>query len=182
RLRRDAREAQVGEVALDRVAQGLRVGAHLEQGVLARDGLLLRGAGHALELGGGLGGHAGRVLDQPGGGVRREVPGAQLLGRALQARDEGIEGGGVDLAHRYAPFSPISRRAAARMPLTKPGASAPQNCLAVSTASEMAPSGGIGASPGAASGWTISSRAMRMIARSSGAIRSSVQPRAWRSM
>jgi hypothetical protein len=100
RLRRGAGEAQVGEVALDRVAQGLRVGAHLQQGVLARDGLLLRGAGHALELRRGLGGHAGRVLDQAGGGVGREVAGAQLLGRALQARDEGIEGGGVDLGHR----------------------------------------------------------------------------------
>ena len=30
------------------------------------------------------------------------------------------------------------------MPLTKPGASAPQNALAVSTASSIAPSGGIG--------------------------------------
>jgi len=38
------------------------------------------------------------VLDQAGGGVGREVAGAQLLGRALQARDERIEGGGVDLA------------------------------------------------------------------------------------
>ena len=41
-----------------------------------------------------------------------------------------------------------SRRTAPRIPLTNPGASAPQKRLAVSTASSIAPSGGIGASPG----------------------------------
>ena len=51
-------------------------------------------------------------------------------------------------------FSCISRSTAARMPLTKPGASAPQKVLAVSTASEIAPSGGIGRTPGATSGET----------------------------
>ena len=43
-----------------------------------------------------------------------------------------------------------SRSAAARIPLTNPGASAPQNSLAVSTASSIAPSGGIAWSPGSA--------------------------------
>ena len=37
----------------------------------------------------------------------------------------------------------ISRRTAPRIPLTNAGASAPQNRLAVSTASSIAPSGGI---------------------------------------
>ena len=37
------------------------------------------------------------------------------------------------------------------MPLTKPGASAPQNVFALSTASSIAPSGEIGASAGTAS-------------------------------
>ncbi len=69
---------------------------------------------------------------------------------------------------RSSPLSPraglaaarCSRSAAARMPLTKPGASAPQNSLATSTASSMAPSAGIGVSPGTASGWIISSSAI----------------------
>ena len=66
------------------------------------------------------------------------------------------------------------------MPLTKPGASAPQKVLAVSTASSMAPSGGIGRSAGMASGCRISTSAVRMIARSSGAMRATVQPLACR--
>src|SRR6478672_2890318 len=107
---------------------------------------------------------------------RPAVRGARLLGGTLQARDEAVEGGGVDLGHGSSGLSLMSRRAAARMPLTNPGASDPQKVLAVSTASEMAPSGGIGVSPGAASGWVISSRATRMIAFSSGAMRVTVQP------
>ena len=45
-----------------------------------------------------------------------------------------------------------SRSAAARIPLTNAGASAPQKRLAVSTASSIAPSGGIACSPGSSSG------------------------------
>ena len=66
------------------------------------------------------------------------------------------------------------------MPLTNFGASAPEYVLASSTASSMAPSGGIGVSAGAASGCSISSSATRMIAFSSGAMRSIVQPLEWR--
>ena len=61
------------------------------------------------------------------------------------------------------------------MPLTNPGASAPQNALAVSTASSMAPSGGIGVSASTTSGCSISSSAVRRMAFSSGAMRSSDQ-------
>ncbi len=45
-----------------------------------------------------------------------------------------------------------SRRTAPRIPLMNAGASAPQNRLAVSTASSIAPSGGIGSSPGTSRG------------------------------
>ncbi len=46
----------------------------------------------------------------------------------------------------------------------------------------IAPSGGIGLSPGMASGCSISVSATRMIAFSSGAMRSTVQPSASREM
>jgi len=50
---------------------------------------------------------------------------------------------------RHEPISPSrSRSTAPRMPLTKPGASAPQKRFAVSTASSIAPSGGIAFSLG----------------------------------
>ena len=45
-----------------------------------------------------------------------------------------------------------SRSTAPRIPLTNPGASAPQKRFAVSTASSIAPSGGIACSPGTSSG------------------------------
>src|SRR3954469_16670692 len=66
------------------------------------------------------------------------------------------------------------------MPLTKAPASAAAYVLAVFTASSIAPSGGIGVSAGTASGWSISMSAVRMIAFSSGAIRSTDQPSACR--
>src|SRR5256885_5263853 len=46
----------------------------------------------------------------------------------------------------------------------------------------MAPSGGIGVSAGTASGWSISTSAVRMIAFSSGAMRSMLHPSAWRAI
>ena len=83
-------------------------------------------------------------------------------------------------AYAALPLLRASRSTAASTPLTNPGASAPQNAFAVSTASSIAPSAGIGRSPSIRSGWSISSSAVRRIARSSGAIRLTVQPFAWR--
>ncbi len=51
------------------------------------------------------------------------------------------------------------------------GALEPQNRLAVSTASLIAASGGIGSSPAIRSGYSSSSSATRRIERSTGAIR-----------
>jgi len=62
------------------------------------------------------------------------------------------------------------------------GASVPQNFFAVSTASSIAPSGGIGVSAVVTSGCRSSSVAVRRIARSSGAMRSRLQPVAWSAM
>ena len=58
----------------------------------------------------------------------------------------------------------------------------PQKVFALSTASSIAPSGGIGSSAGTASGWSISTSATRMMLRSSGWIRCTDQPCAWRSI
>src|SRR5207302_7133935 len=133
----------------------------------------------AVQLGAGLGGEAGARLDQLGGLLGRQGVVAQAGGRVTQASGElaeFVEGVG----HRAEGFSRTSRSAAARMPLTNPGASAPQYVLAVSTASSMAASGGIGRSPATSSGSRSSSSATRRMLRSSGAMRSSVQPWEWR--
>src|SRR5207302_3162827 len=124
--------------------------ADLEQRVLAgrRRGDL--SARQLLELGCRLGRQRRAVLDHRRGGVRRELARAQLLGGTLQARDQIVQV--LDAAHEMPAFSRTSRRTAASTPLTKPGASLPQNVFALSTASSIAPSGGIGSSAGAASG------------------------------
>ena len=64
-----------------------------------------------------------------------------------RARPTARSGSGPSAARRYAAraLPRASRSTAASTPLTKPGASAPQNALAVSTASSIAPSAGIGA-------------------------------------
>ena len=132
--------------------------------VLARDRLLRARPRHPLELRRGLRRQRGAVLHEPGGGVGRQVAGAQLLGRALQALDELVERSRIDVVgHGVAEFSCISRRAAARMPFHEAGrVGAAERSLGGLDASEMAPSGGIGRSPGATSGWSISSSATTM--------------------
>ena len=100
------------------------------------------GARELLELRRGLGRERGAVLDHRRGGVGRELARAQLLGGALQARDQIVQL--LDAAHGICAFSRTSRNTAPSTPLTNPGASAPQNVFALSTASSIAPSGGIG--------------------------------------
>ena len=63
-----------------------------------------------------------------------------------------------------------------RIPFTKPGASAEQSSLAASTASSIA------TSAGTSGRCSISCSATRRMLRSSGAMRSSVQPLAWRAI
>src|SRR5262249_20066169 len=147
--------------------------------------VVVGGAQAAVQLGGRLARQPRALLHEAGGVLRLQLGGAQLRGRLLEPVREGLERG--DGAHRAGspaapPSASRSRSAAARMPLTKPGASVPQYALAVSTASSIAPSGGIGCSPGTSPGCSISNRPTRRIERSSGAIRSSVQPSAWRAI
>src|ERR1700761_8862443 len=124
-------------------------GGRLEEAVLAGRGRGRRdlGAGELLELRRRLGRQRGAVLDQRGRGIGRELARAQLLGGPPQPADHLVKS--LDARHQIAAFSRTSRRTAARTPLTKPGASAPQKVLALSTASSMAPSAGIGSSAGA---------------------------------
>src|SRR5262249_11436647 len=133
-------EAEILEIPLDRVAQLVRV-RHLEQGVLAGQRLTRRRPRPALQLRGGLRRERRAVLDEARRRVRAEVAGGQRLGAALEALDEGIQwvDGGV-LGHVSPAVSLISRRTAARMPFTNPGAWAPANVFASSTASLIAPS------------------------------------------
>src|SRR5208283_3542134 len=114
-----------------------------------------------LELRHGLGRERGAVLDNGSGGVGRALAGAQLLGGTLHACDQVVQL--FEARHGIWAFSRTSRNAAASTPFTNPGASEPQNFLALSTASSIAPSGGMGVCEGAASGWSISSRAIRMM-------------------
>src|SRR5207249_2550627 len=148
--------------------------------VLARRRRERLAARELLELHRGLACEVCAVLDQRRRGIRRELARAQLLGRALEARDHIIKT--LHAAHRMRALSRTSRNAAPKTPLTNAGASAPQNVLAVSTASSIAPSGGIGSSAGTSSGCSISISATRMMLRSSGWIRDTDQPWAWRSL
>src|ERR1700716_1760129 len=130
----------------------------LEELALARRRLAGGGAGAAGPPGARLGGEARARLDQLGRVLGRERVVAQPGGRVAQPGGQVLEV--VErIGHRAGGLSRTSRSAAARMPLTKPGASAPQYVFAVSTASSMAPSGGMGRSPATRSGSRISSRA-----------------------
>ena len=95
-----------------------------------------------LELRRGLRRQRRAVLDHRRGRVGRALARAKLLGGALHARDQIVQV--LDAAHGICAFSRTSRNTAPSTPLTNPGASAPQNFLALSTASSIAPSGGIG--------------------------------------
>src|SRR5689334_24173055 len=129
-------------------------GRALQQAVLAGGRRVCLGARQLLELGCRLRGERRAVLDHRRGGVGRELAGAQLLRSAAQLGDQVVEA--LDAAHGMRAFSRTSRRTAASTPLTNAGASAPQKVFALSTASSIAPSGGIGFSAGAASGCSIS--------------------------
>src|SRR5262249_59321039 len=117
----------------------------------------------------GLAGQRGTVLHHARRGVGRELARAQLLGGALQARDQIVKA--LHAAHRTPPFSRTSRNTAASTPFTNPGASGPQKCLALSTASSIAPWAGIGSSPGASCGCSISRSATRITLRPTGGVR-----------
>src|SRR3954464_7121299 len=76
-----------------------------------------------------------KALDRCRGVLRRDVAGAQGVGRVLELGNELLEFGchcGVTSVRLTAP----------RMPLMKPGASAAHSSLAASTASSMATSSG----------------------------------------
>ena len=114
--------------------------------------------------------------------VSGELAGTQLLRGPFQAPDQLIKGVGR-VIHEIGAFSRTSRSAAASTPLTNAGASAPQKVFALRTASSIAPSGGIGPpARGVASGCRISISATRRMLRSSGWMRCTDQPCAWRSI
>ena len=118
-------------------------------------------------------GELGAALDELGGLVGAELAGAQPAGHVLELAGQIVERLGP-----VTPDRPPPRDAtAARMPLTKPGASAEQSSFAASTASSMATSAGTSGQDGGAR-----ASATRRMLRSSGAIRSSVQPSAWRAI
>ena len=122
RGRRHGGEAQAGEVALDLVAEGVGVRPGVGDGHREGEPLLGGGrwrgsawpltgacpgpagapggvAGQAIQLGAGLVGERRAVLHEARGRVRGQLAAAQLLGRTLEAGDEVVEGGGVELAH-----------------------------------------------------------------------------------
>src|SRR4051812_41075020 len=110
-------------------------------------------------------GELGAALDRRGRILRRQVPGPQLVGRVLELGYELLElrcHGRVTSVRLTVP----------RMPLTNFGASAAQSSFAASIASSMATSSGTSVR------YSISYSAVRRMLRSSGAIRSSVQPSA----
>ena len=183
-----AREAQRVEVGVDLGAQVLRVDGGRRRGhglriparaARARSRARRVGGAHApVQLGARLGGQPGALVHERGGALRASArpPRSSAAARSSRSTRSSSRGSGMAraiLAHRAQRRTQDAvdepRRLRAR-----------RTRLAVSTASTIAPSGGIGASPSTSSGCSISSSATRMIARSSGAIRSSVQPSAWR--
>ena len=157
--RRLAGEPQPLEVGLDLRRAGAP-GSPPSADHGARAGLAGAGAASAartlaLELGARLGGDARALLDERGGTRPRRARRSAACARGvLEALDQaapscsaaaiGRDRAGMGTA--VMSRAPVARRTAARIPFTKPGASAPQNALAVSTASSIAPSGGIGRS------------------------------------
>ena len=85
-------EAQLRQVLLDLRAQVVRVAHWLERELARRAWPGVGGADLAVELGAGLGGEAGALVDQGGGALGVEVAGAQLGGGALEALDDPVEG------------------------------------------------------------------------------------------
>src|SRR5207244_12574394 len=99
--------------------------AHVQESVRAWRRPERLAARELLELHRGLACEVRAVLDQRRRGIRRQLARAQLLGRALEARDHIVKA--LHAAHRMRALSRTSRSAAPNTPLTNPGASAPPN-------------------------------------------------------
>src|ERR1700748_2907181 len=127
------------------------------------------GARLQVEVRAELGGQLGAALYRLCGGIGVQLAGAKLGRGLLQLVDQRVQA-----THLAAPL--FSRTTAPRMPLMKPGASAPHSSFAASMASSIA------TSAGTSSLLRSSYNATRRMFRSSGAILSSVQPTEWRSI
>ncbi len=119
------REAQAGEVALDLLTQVLGVRGGLRRprlGASAHDSSascpasrprppLICRTHTRVELGAGLGGDAGAIVDERGGAVGVELPGSELGGGALEALDEHVESVGLshDSRHSLVPRRVLHR-------------------------------------------------------------------------